>query len=240
VGELKPSDCSEGRTARDLPRERAGWRLARRGAFPRSRADVAAAGRGGGTPLVGRIALFPFCRTRGVGSRLEREGSQSGHGLFSFFFLATVTCGCPCFVATLPTVPGHPDEGGDVACRPEGRRVQPQPRGLCTAADVNHAQSSSGVLCGVSTITYVYPHRVFYTGFNTCTCIWVQSHTYAWIHCRVFYIRRIPTHIRGCLGTKFFCSFGCSILKYCSIIYIMVFGKLGKISVFKTEVLQIL
>jgi hypothetical protein len=32
----------------------------------------------------------------------------------------------------------------------------------------------------------------------------------------------------------------CSILKYCSIIYIMVFGKLGKISVFKTEVLQIL
>jgi hypothetical protein len=29
----------------------------------------------------------------------------------------------------------------------------------------------------------------------------------------------------------------CSILKYCSIIYIMVFGKLGKISVFKTEVL---
>jgi hypothetical protein len=32
----------------------------------------------------------------------------------------------------------------------------------------------------------------------------------------------------------------CSILEYCSIIYIMVFGKLGKISVFKTEVLQIL
>jgi hypothetical protein len=32
----------------------------------------------------------------------------------------------------------------------------------------------------------------------------------------------------------------CSILKYCSIIYIMVFGKLGKNSVFKTEVLQIL
>jgi hypothetical protein len=32
----------------------------------------------------------------------------------------------------------------------------------------------------------------------------------------------------------------CSILKYCSIIYIMVFGKLCKISVFKTEVLQIL
>jgi hypothetical protein len=29
----------------------------------------------------------------------------------------------------------------------------------------------------------------------------------------------------------------CSILKYCSIIYIMVFGKLGKISAFKTEVL---
>jgi hypothetical protein len=32
----------------------------------------------------------------------------------------------------------------------------------------------------------------------------------------------------------------CIILKYCSIIYIMVFGKLGKVSVFKTEVLQIL
>ena len=32
----------------------------------------------------------------------------------------------------------------------------------------------------------------------------------------------------------------CSILKYCSIIYRMVFGKLAKISVFKTEVLQIL
>jgi hypothetical protein len=29
----------------------------------------------------------------------------------------------------------------------------------------------------------------------------------------------------------------CSILKYCSIIYIMVFGKLRKISVFKTAVL---
>jgi hypothetical protein len=27
-----------------------------------------------------------------------------------------------------------------VACRPEGRRVQPQPRGLCTAADLNHAR----------------------------------------------------------------------------------------------------
>jgi hypothetical protein len=32
----------------------------------------------------------------------------------------------------------------------------------------------------------------------------------------------------------------CSIFKYCSIIYRMVFGKLAKISVFKTEVLQIL
>jgi hypothetical protein len=32
----------------------------------------------------------------------------------------------------------------------------------------------------------------------------------------------------------------CSILKYCIIIYRMVFGKLAKISVFKTEVLQIL
>jgi hypothetical protein len=32
----------------------------------------------------------------------------------------------------------------------------------------------------------------------------------------------------------------CIILKYCSIIYRMVFGKLAKISVFKTEVLQIL
>jgi hypothetical protein len=32
----------------------------------------------------------------------------------------------------------------------------------------------------------------------------------------------------------------CSILKYCSIIYRMVFGKLAKISVFKTEVVQIL
>jgi hypothetical protein len=30
------------------------------------------------------------------------------------------------------------------------------------------------------------------------------------------------------------------IFKYCSIIYRMVFGKLAKISVFKTEVLQIL
>jgi hypothetical protein len=32
----------------------------------------------------------------------------------------------------------------------------------------------------------------------------------------------------------------CSILKYCSIIYRMMFGKLAKISVFKTEVVQIL
>jgi hypothetical protein len=52
---------------------------------------------------------------------------------------------------------------------------------------------------------------------------------------------RAPT-LRGCLGVKFFHNFGkyCSILKYYSIIYVMVFGKLAKISVFKTEVLQIL
>jgi hypothetical protein len=36
---------------------------------------------------VGRIALFPFCRTRGVGSRLEREGSQSR--AFLFFSLSS-------------------------------------------------------------------------------------------------------------------------------------------------------
>jgi hypothetical protein len=50
------------------------------------------------------------------------------------------------------------------------------------------------------------------------------------------------TYSLGCLGVKFFHSFKeyCSILKYCSIIYRMVFGKLAKISVFKTEVLQIL
>jgi hypothetical protein len=43
--------------------------------------------------------------------------------------------------------------------------------------------------------------------------------------------------LRGCLGVKFFHSFG---RKYCSIIYRIVFGKLAKISVFKTEILQIL
>jgi hypothetical protein len=31
----------------------------------------------------------------------------------------------------------------------------------------------------------------------------------------------------------------CSILKYCSIIYIMVLGKLGKNSVFKTEYIMV-
>jgi hypothetical protein len=52
----------------------------------------------------------------------------------------------------------------------------------------------------------------------------------------------ISTKHRGYLGVKFFTLLEeyCSILKYYIIIHIMMFDKISKISVFKTEVLQML
>jgi len=92
----RPKDGSLSRNARERKKEKreislpsrdpgekrsssaeAGWR----GAFPRSRADVATAGRGGRTPLVGRIAVSPL-RPTPVGARLWRVQREGLHGVF--------------------------------------------------------------------------------------------------------------------------------------------------------------
>jgi hypothetical protein len=50
----------------------------------------------------------------------------------------------------------------------------------------------------------------------------------------LFWLRGEQKYFRWCLGVKFFHR----LEKYCSIIYTLVFGKLAKISIFKTEALQ--